>query len=117
MLRAILLVIALIVSSCGMEYSDGSRVGIVTKFSRKGLICKTWEGELKTGFLKSVSNDSGTSILPESFYFSTNSDEVAAQIQEALKSGDKVELNYIQHAFTPPCFGNAYKIKSVVKVK
>src|SRR5262249_51399202 len=28
------------------SYSDGDRIGYVQKFSHKGWICKTWEGEL-----------------------------------------------------------------------
>jgi len=27
-------------------YSDGERVGYIQKISRKGWVCKTWEGEL-----------------------------------------------------------------------
>ena len=34
-------------SSCTNNYSQGERVGIITKFSNKGLINKSWEGDLK----------------------------------------------------------------------
>lgn len=42
----VLIILVLFISGC-LEYSDGQRVGIVTKFSQKGLIWKTWEGELR----------------------------------------------------------------------
>ena len=34
-----------------VSYSDGERAGVLQKFSRKGWVCKTWEGELAMGAL------------------------------------------------------------------
>src|SRR5499433_933800 len=54
------------------SYSDGERAGFVQKFSRKGWICKTWEGEL------AMVNLPGT--MPELFRFSVRDDAVAQRI-------------------------------------
>ncbi|MCK7494475.1 MAG: hypothetical protein MZW92_27325 [Comamonadaceae bacterium] len=56
------------------NYSDGERAGFVQKLSRKGWICKTWEGELALVNLPGA--------MPEIFYFSVRDDAVAQRIQK-----------------------------------
>lgn len=80
-----------------IEYSDGSRSGMVQKLSKKGVIWKTWEGEMYLGHNKSVGTDNGTTIVPEMFRFSVSSDEVATEIKKAETSGDRVTLEYKQY--------------------
>jgi len=58
-------------------YSDGYRAGLLQKFSRKGNIFKTYEGEL---VLSSVSGNNSTVIASEKFYFSVRSDSLAARL-------------------------------------
>ena len=78
------------------SYSAGQRTGYVQKLSRKGWLCKTWEGELQ------MSNVPGSA--PILFQFSVRSDSVARAI-EAL-SGRPVALEYEQHVGVPSdCFG------------
>lgn len=78
------------------DYADGERAGYVQKFSRKGWVCKTWEGEL------SMINYPGAS--PETFRFSVREDKVAREIQAAV--GKRVSLHYEQHINVPTsCFG------------
>jgi hypothetical protein len=82
--------------SLHFNYSDGERAGYVQKFSRKGWICKTWEGEL------AMVNLPGT--MPELFRFSVRDDAVASQINQSL--GRRVRLHYEQHKGVPSnCFG------------
>ncbi len=77
-------------------YADGSRAGYVQKFSNKGFVCKTWEGEL------SMAN--GPNMMPELFKFSVRDDKVAATIESL--SGRQVKLSYEQHLGVPTkCFG------------
>lgn len=79
-----------------LAYSDGERAGYVQKFSRKGWVCKTWEGEL------AMANLPGT--LPQIFTFSVRDDAVADQINKSL--GQRVRLHYEQHKGLPgTCFG------------
>ena len=54
-------------------YSRGDRVGYVQKFSQKGWVFKTWEGDL------AMVNMPGA--LSEMFQFSVRDDSVAQRIQ------------------------------------
>jgi hypothetical protein len=77
-------------------YSTGERAGYVQKFSKKGWVCKTWEGELAMVALP------GT--LSEKFYFTVRTDSIAARINESL--GKRVAVTYRQHVGVPTtCFG------------
>jgi hypothetical protein len=73
------------------SYSHGERAGYVQKFSQKGWVFKTWEGEL------AMVSMPGT--MPEKFYFSVRNDSVAARINASL--GNRVALVYDQHAGVP----------------
>ena len=78
------------------NYSDGERAGYVQKLSRKGWICKTWEGELALVNLPGA--------MPEIFHFSVRDDGVAKRIQQSV--GKRVALSYEQHIGIPTtCFG------------
>lgn len=77
------------------SYSEGERAGYVQKFSRKGWLCKTWEGEIAMVTMPGA--------IPDKFEFSVRDDAVAAQIN-AL-AGKRVVLHYEQHKFVPTgCF-------------
>ena len=80
-----------------LAYARGERVGYVQKFSKKGWVCKTWEGELAMVSMPGVE--------PEKFYFSTGSEPIATQVNGTL--GKRVRLRYAQHKFVPSsCFGD-----------
>ena len=93
----------------GFSYSSGERVGYVQKFSRKGWVCKTWEGEL------AMSNVPGA--MPEKFYFTVRSDSIAQAINAA--AGHQVGLTYTQHMGVPnSCFGETeYYVTGVRTLK
>ena len=77
-------------------YSQGERAGYVQKFSKKGWLCKTWEGELAMVALPGAT--------PEKFYFTVPSDSVAMLVNQSL--GKRVALTYRQHVGVPTaCFG------------
>lgn len=79
-----------------LSYSEGERAGFLQKFSRKGWICKTWEGEI---LLTSMPG-----AIPERFEFSVRDDQVAKQLLAAM--GKRVNLTYEQHKGVPTaCFG------------
>jgi hypothetical protein len=89
------------------SYSRGERAGYVQKFSQKGWICKTWEGELS---MMAVPGS-----IPEKFFFSVRDDRVALVINSAM--GKKVSLSYEQHIGIPTtCFGETEYFISTVKV-
>lgn len=87
------------------SYSRGDRSGYVQKFSKKGWLCKTWEGEL------AIVNVPGSQ--PEIFRFTVRDDSVAQQIRQIM--GDRVTLSYQQHMGIPfSCFGDTeYFVDSV----
>ena len=83
-------------SALTWSYSKGERAGYVQKFSRKGWICKTWEGEL------AIVSIPGT--MSEKFFFTVRADSVAAHINQTM--GKRVALTYKQHKGIPTsCFG------------
>jgi len=83
-------------SALTWSYSKGERAGYVQKFSKKGWICKTWEGEL------AIVSIPGT--MSEKFYFTVRDDAVAVRINESM--GKRVKLTYEQHMGIPTtCFG------------
>jgi hypothetical protein len=45
------------------EYSQGSRVGIITKFSEKGFLFKTWEGQLNLGGITTSTDNNGNNSV------------------------------------------------------
>ena len=100
-LVAALLVLALLVTAyfwaaLSWSYSSGERAGWVQKFSKKGWVCKTWEGELALVSLP------GSSV--EKFYFTVHDDAVARQV--AAATGKRVTLHYEEKVGLPTtCFG------------
>jgi hypothetical protein len=79
------------------SYSNGERAGWVQQFSKKGWLCKTWEGELVMVSLP------GTQA--EKFAFSVRDNAVAKRINDA--AGKRVILIYEQHKGVPTtCFAD-----------
>jgi hypothetical protein len=72
-------------------YSDGYRAGLLQKFSHKGSIFKTYEGEL---ILSSVTGRSDIVIASEKFFFSVTDKKLANQLDTL--QGRNVILHYKQ---------------------
>ena len=87
------------------SYSDGDRSGYLQKFSRRGWVCKTYEGELAMSTVPGVA--------PTIWTFSVRSKAVARKLNEHL--GQKVVLHYTEHRGVPTtCFGTTdYYVDSV----
>ena len=78
------------------NYSTGERAGWVQKFSKKGWLCKTWEGEMAMVTMPGS--------IPEKFLFTVWDDTVAEQINRVM--GKRVTLHYEQKVGLPTsCFG------------
>lgn len=89
------------------SYSKGERAGYVQKFSQKGWLCKTWEGEL---LLVAVPGS-----MPEKFFFSVRDDNLAKKINSSL--GKRVSLTYEQHKGIPTtCFGETEYFAKELKI-
>jgi len=78
------------------SYSEGERAGYLQKLSRKGWLCKTWEGEILLSSMPGA--------IPERFAFTVRDENVVKQLQSAM--GQRVQLSYSQHVGLPSsCFG------------
>jgi len=85
-----------VLAALHVEYSEGERSGLLQKFSRKGWVCKTWEGELAMSYLPGMA--------PVLWNFTVRDDVVATKVNEGL--GRKVVLHYQEHRGLPSdCFG------------
>ena len=91
-----------------VSYSEGQRAGYVQKFSKRGWLCKTWEGEL------SMVNIPGAA--QERWFFSVRDDSIAGVISHNM--GNRVSLTYEEHQGVPTsCFGETdYFVVGVTKV-
>ncbi len=87
-------------------YSSGERAGFVQKLSKKGWVCKTWEGEL------AMVNMPGA--MSQMFTFTVRGDSLAEAINQAMSKG-RVVLYYEEHRGVPTsCFGETgYFVKRV----
>lgn len=95
------------VSALHYTYSRGQRPGYVQKFSRKGWLCKTWEGEL------AMVNFPGA--LQERWDFTVRSDSIAQLISNSM--GQRVSLDYDQHEGVPTsCFGDTQYYVTGIRV-
>jgi hypothetical protein len=77
-------------------YSDGDRAGYLQKFSRKGWVCKTYEGELAMTTVPGVA--------PIIWNFTVWDDQTAEKVNALL--GKKVVVHYREYRLLPTsCFG------------
>jgi hypothetical protein len=98
-------IVLYIMAVLNLSYSDGERSGIMQKFSRKGWICKTYEGELAMSYTPG--------LAPTLWEFSVRDPALATKINEAL--GKRVVVHYTEHRGVPTdCWGETnYYIDSV----
>jgi len=95
---AVVLCAGYVAVTLNWSYSKGERVGYMQKFSEKGWLCKTWEGELQMLPVPGA--------VPEKFLFSVRDKSVIGKINGSL--GKKVSLYYEQHKGVPStCFGES----------
>jgi len=79
------------------SYSDGERVGVLQKLSRKGWLCKTYEGEIAMYIV--------TGVAPQIWSFTVPDEKVAETLNKSL--GQRVRLHYNEHRGVPSsCFGD-----------
>ena len=89
------------------SYSNGERTGYVQKFSHKGWLCKTWEGELTMLPVQGM--------VPEKFQFTVRSDALAETITKNMSK--RMALVYEQHKGVPTrCFGESEYFVTSVKL-
>ena len=91
-------------------YSEGNRSGILQKFSKKGNIFKTYEGEL---IMSSIASTSNTTIASEKFNFSVKEDSIAKVLFNL--EGKRVTIHYEQKRGHLPWNGETdYFINNII---
>ncbi|MGZ5199882.1 MAG: hypothetical protein ACXWC4_08940 [Telluria sp.] len=105
LLAAVVLFALYVWASLNWSYSEGERAGYLQKLSRKGWLCKTWEGEILLSSMPGA--------IPERFTFTVRDPAVVKQLQAAM--GQRVQLSYAQHKGVPTtCFGETeYYVEKV----
>ncbi len=97
MLGAVLLIALYTMFMLWWSYSDGERAGVLQKFSKRGWICKTYEGEVAQYVVGGVA--------PQIWNFSVRDPAVAAALPKAV--GQQVRIHYTEHRGLPTtCFGD-----------
>jgi hypothetical protein len=97
-------------------YDEGVRAGNVLRISKKGMLFKTYEGQLN---LQTFGALKGTSPIMESFDFSVQSsdEQVIKDLQEVALTGERVNLHYIKRYKIFPWRGDTkYFITRVERV-
>ena len=115
--RAVLILLALVLGGVALwtwfalswSYSTGDRAGVLQKFSKKGWVCKTYEGELALYVVGGVA--------PQIWDFSTRDPQLAEKLSKAV--GEKIQLHYAEHRGVPTnCFAETqYYADSFIVVK
>jgi hypothetical protein len=104
------LVAAITMTSCTENYSNGERIGMITKFSQKGLVFDSWEGTLNT-------TQTGMNSA-EPFEFSVDNDVndpvVISTLDSAATQGWKVKIKY-HETFGKNWFSNRGETNHFVK--
>jgi len=104
-MRMLSMFIVLLLAAAGLwtwltlswAYSDGERAGVLQKFSRKGWVCKTQEGEIAQYLVAGIS--------PQMWLFSVRDKSIAGQLDKAV--GHRVQLHYTEHPGVPTsCFAD-----------
>src|ERR1700690_4342237 len=91
------------------SYSEGERAGVLQKFSRRGWICKTDEGELAMYIVAGVA--------PQIWNFTVRDPGIVAQMNRNV--GRRVQLHYSEHRGIPSsCFGDtSYFVDRITQVE
>ena len=104
----VLLAVAYFAAVLNWNYSSGERAGWVQKLSKKGWLCKTWEGELSLVSMPGAA--------PEKFLFTVHDNAVAEQINKVM--GKRVSLHYEEKVGLPTsCFGDTRAFVTGVRLQ
>lgn len=103
------------IGACNLTYSKGQRAGLLNKVSYKGVVWKTYEGELNMG---SFDTDEVSGVIGNTWEFSVWKDDIYKQLQEY--QGQQVKLFYRQKFKAMPWQGDTdyfiYKVELVKKM-
>lgn len=105
--------VAVLVAACGQGYSEGERIGTISKFSRKGLIFKSWEGEMVLGGV--IETEKG--VTANIFRFSVVDPAVVDKIKAINAKGSRARLVYTQWIVSGPSMGTSYEVVDAIELE
>lgn len=115
-ISAVVLALAFLFLSYWGVYDEGVRAGTVLRISKKGMIFKTYEGQLNVQTFGAIK---GANPIMEAFDFSVlaTDDQVVKDLQEVSLSGERVNLHYVARYAAFPWRGDTrYFITRVERV-
>jgi hypothetical protein len=98
-------------------YDEGVRAGTIIRVSKKGILFKTYEGQLN---LETFGSLKGASPIKESFEFSVepSRDDLVKELEAVALSGERVNIHYIKRYVTFPWRGDTkYFVRKIERVK
>lgn len=99
--------------ACSWTYSEGTRAGTLTKISSKGVVFKTWEGQLNLGGFQ---QSAAEGVVGNIWEFSVRKREVFEKLQNY--EGKQVKLYYKERYKAMPWQGDTnYFVVNVEEVK
>lgn len=93
-------------------YSEGYRAGLLQKFSHKGMLFKTYEGEM---VLSSVSSNRDVALASEKFFFTLTNKSLIRQLDTL--QGDMIIVHYRQKNAIAFWRGDSPYLVDSVKIK
>ena len=90
------------------SYGDGFREGYFQKFSRKGNLFKTYEGELLLEGFGTRGAQRGHNFSANYFYFSVIDEHIADSLEKTI--GKTVKVHYTQYLRSLPWRGDNYNV-------
>ncbi len=113
LLKVVLVIVAFALIFAGFRYfanySNGTRSGVVMKISKKGVAFKTLEGQLDVGTI----NDPWHFSVMES-----EDSELAQTLKEVERTGERVQLQYVEKYIQVPWRGDTkYFVTSVKRLE
>jgi len=112
----LLLLIGVSVFVIYVPYSEGVRAGTVLKVSKRGVIFKTYEGQLDLEAFGAAQDKNNQ--FSQAFMFSVKEEAVVKDLEEVSLSGERVNLRYKEHFLTIPFLGETkYFVVGVERTK
>lgn len=96
-------------------YGEGDRVGKVMKISEKGVMFKTFEGQINMEGFGAVKSDN---IFSQTFEFSVESgrEDIITTLKAAMNDGNRVNIHYIERYWQIPWRGESKHFVRGVKI-
>jgi len=105
-----------------ITYSEGVRVGMINKFSNRGLFWKTYEGEMALEGIVSGGNSVGANVwrfsLDRQAKHGEDVKNLAKEVLSYAESGTKAKVTYVEPIATWPWrSGTDYLVQNIEPVE